>query len=165
MTRSRSRPFHAAVECGVNLIDTATGPMDFGRSEENRRAVRFCRRGNCVRALSFATKNRARVEGRESPSGIAQSQPDTAREITDSLRRLRTDYIDIYSGPLGPTRWLCRSKRTAEGDARRCSTQGKIPRDSASAIFSVGPESTAFPFLRVAKLARRPARPIICFEA
>jgi aryl-alcohol dehydrogenase-like predicted oxidoreductase len=68
----------AAVEHGINLVDTAPA-YGFGRSEE---------------IVVIATK--VGLEWRDGKVFRNASRARILREIDDSLRRLRTDYIDIY---------------------------------------------------------------------
>jgi aryl-alcohol dehydrogenase-like predicted oxidoreductase len=89
--RESIRTIHAALDTGINLIDTAP-VYGFGVSEEIvGKAVE--ERGHREKAL-IATK-----VGLEWHNGSVSrnSSPDRIRkEVRDSLRRLRTDYIDIY---------------------------------------------------------------------
>jgi len=80
---------HAALDQGINLIDTAP-VYGFGVSEEIVGAAVEGIRAQVV----IATK-----VGLESQDGKVYRNATRARimqEIDDSLRRLRTDYIDIY---------------------------------------------------------------------
>ena len=85
------KTIHAAVERGVNLIDTAPA-YGFGRAEE---IVGQAIAERSLRArVVIATKT-----GLEWDDGKVfrnASRDRILREATDSLRRLRTDYIDIY---------------------------------------------------------------------
>jgi aryl-alcohol dehydrogenase-like predicted oxidoreductase len=85
------RTIHAALDKGINLIDTAP-VYGFGVSEEIvGKAIE--ERGHREKVF-IATK-----VGLEWHNGSVtrNSSPDRIRkEIQDSLRRLRTDYIDIY---------------------------------------------------------------------
>src|ERR1700750_841330 len=81
----------AAFEHGINVVDTAP-VYGFGRSEEIvGRAIAESRlRSNVI----IATKAGLQWEdGRVSRNA---SRARIMREVEDSLRRLRTDYIDIY---------------------------------------------------------------------
>ena len=85
------RTIHAALDRGINLIDTAPA-YGFGHSEEViGRAI--AERGGRDRVV-VATK------GGLERRGDALYRNSTRRhlfaEIEDSLRRLRTDYIDLY---------------------------------------------------------------------
>jgi aryl-alcohol dehydrogenase-like predicted oxidoreductase len=81
----------AAVDYGINVVDTA--PIyGFGRSEEI--VGKAIAEGNLRSKVYIATK-----VGLEWRSGQAVRNATRQRilvEIEDSLRRLRTDYIDIY---------------------------------------------------------------------
>lgn len=85
------RTIHAAFEKGINLIDTA--PIyGYGRSEEIvGEAVRqFGRRESILLATKVGIDwTNGRVERNSSRQRIL-------KEVEDSLRRLQTDYIDVY---------------------------------------------------------------------
>ena len=89
--RESIRTIHAALDMGINLIDTAP-VYGFGVSEEIvGKAIE--ERGHREKVF-IATKvglewNNGAVSRNSSPDRIRQ-------EVHDSLRRLRTDYIDIY---------------------------------------------------------------------
>src|SRR5690242_20465259 len=82
---------HSAVERGVTLIDTAP-VYGFGRSEEIVGKARA--EGGLRNKVRIATKvGLAWKDG----AVFRDSRPARIRkEIEDSLRRLRTDYIDLY---------------------------------------------------------------------
>src|SRR5262249_21634767 len=81
----------AAVERGVNLIDTAPA-YGFGRSEE---IVGRAIAENRLRSrVVIATK--VGLEWKDGKVFRNASRGRILREVADSLRRLRTDYIDIY---------------------------------------------------------------------
>jgi aryl-alcohol dehydrogenase-like predicted oxidoreductase len=82
---------HAALEQGINVVDTAP-VYGFGRSEEIvGRAL--AERGLRSRAI-IATK--VGLEWRDGKAFRNASRARIMRELEDSLRRLGTDYIDIY---------------------------------------------------------------------
>ena len=85
------KTIHAAVERGINLIDTAPA-YGFGRSEEivGRAIADRDLRSRVV----IATKTG--LEWKDGQVFRNASRDRILREIDDSLRRLRTDYIDIY---------------------------------------------------------------------
>ncbi|SER62321.1 aryl-alcohol dehydrogenase (NADP+) [Lentzea xinjiangensis] len=92
LPEEESRPFiKAAIEAGINFFDTAN-VYSAGSSEEiTGRALRdFARRDEIV----LATK----VHGRMSPgrNGAGLSRKAIFAEIDNSLRRLGTDYVDLY---------------------------------------------------------------------
>jgi aryl-alcohol dehydrogenase-like predicted oxidoreductase len=80
---------HAALERGINLIDTAP-VYGFGVSEEIVGAALEGIRDRVV----IATKTG--VEWRDGKVYRNAGRARIMQEIDDSLRRLRTDYIDIY---------------------------------------------------------------------
>jgi aryl-alcohol dehydrogenase-like predicted oxidoreductase len=107
---------HAALDQGINLIDTAP-VYGFGVSEE---IVGAALEGIRDRAV-IATKTG--LEWRDGNVYRNATRARILREVDDSLRRLRTDYIDIYQvhwpDPLVPI------EETAEA-MRSLYEQGKI---------------------------------------
>jgi aryl-alcohol dehydrogenase-like predicted oxidoreductase len=107
---------HAALDQGINLIDTAP-VYGFGVSEE---IVGAALEGIRSRAV-IATKTG--VEWRDGKVYRNATRARVMQEVDDSLRRLRTDYIDIYQvhwpDPLVPV------EETAEA-MRSLHEQGKI---------------------------------------
>jgi aryl-alcohol dehydrogenase-like predicted oxidoreductase len=89
---AESRPFiQRALEGGINFFDTANR-YSLGSSEEilGRAIKDFTRRDEVV----IATKVYGRM--RPGPNGGGLSRKSILREIDDSLRRLGTDYVDLY---------------------------------------------------------------------
>jgi len=87
-----SRPFiKRALEAGVNFFDTANR-YSLGNSEEilGRAVKDFARRDEVV----IATKVYGRM--RPGPNGAGLSRKAIMVEIDNSLRRLGTDYVDLY---------------------------------------------------------------------
>ena len=87
-----SRPIlRHAIEAGINFFDTANVYSD-GTSEEivGRALKEFARRDEVV----LATKVHGRM--RRGPNGAGLSRKAIMAEIDDSLRRLGTDYVDLY---------------------------------------------------------------------
>ncbi len=81
----------AAFEHGINLVDTAP-VYGFGRSEE---IVGRAIAGSRLRShVIIATKVGLQWEGGRVSRNASRAR--IMREVEDSLRRLRTDYIDIY---------------------------------------------------------------------
>ncbi|WP_432049482.1 aldo/keto reductase [Verrucosispora sp. NA02020] len=81
------RVIHKALDAGVNLIDTSDA---YGDSEEVVGRALTGRRDTVVLATKFSR-----------PTGTDPNQQGTSRRwimtaIEDSLRRLRTDHIDLY---------------------------------------------------------------------
>ena len=92
MDEASSRPLiQKAFELGINFLDTANVYSD-GHSEEIvGRAVRdFSRREDVV----IATKLNGRM--RPGPNGAGLSRRAVFMEIDNSLRRLGTDWVDLY---------------------------------------------------------------------
>jgi aryl-alcohol dehydrogenase-like predicted oxidoreductase len=82
----------SALDRGINLIDTAP-VYGFGRSEEivGKALSEYGRREDVVLATKVA------LDWDENESVVRRATPDRIRtEITDSLERLQTDYIDLY---------------------------------------------------------------------
>jgi aryl-alcohol dehydrogenase-like predicted oxidoreductase len=119
----------AAFEHGINLVDTAPA-YGFGRSEEI--VGKAIAEGGLRSDVLIATKaglqwDRGKVSRNASRARIMQ-------EVEDSLRRLRTDYIDIYQ-----VHWpdpLITIEETAEA-MHTLLEQGKI-RAIGVSNFSVG---------------------------
>jgi aryl-alcohol dehydrogenase-like predicted oxidoreductase len=89
--RESIRTIHAALDKGINLIDTAP-VYGFGVSEEIvGKAIE--ERGH-REAVLIATK--VGLEWHNGSVSRNSSRDRIRREVQDSLRRLRTDYIDIY---------------------------------------------------------------------
>jgi 1-deoxyxylulose-5-phosphate synthase len=87
-----SRPFiKRALEAGINFFDTANR-YSLGNSEEilGRAVKDFARRDEVV----IATKIYGRM--RPGPNGAGLSRKAIMGEIDASLRRLGTDYVDLY---------------------------------------------------------------------
>jgi aryl-alcohol dehydrogenase-like predicted oxidoreductase len=114
--RDSMATIHAALSQGINLIDTAP-VYGFGVSEEIVGAALEGVRSKAV----IATKTG--LEWRDGKVYRNASRARIMQEIEDSLRRLRTDYIDIYQvhwpDPLVPV------EETAE-TMRLLYQQGKI---------------------------------------
>ncbi len=92
LDEEKSRPFFKrALELGINFFDTAN-VYSFGASEEiTGRALRdFARREEVV----IATKVWGRM--RPGPNGGGLSRKAILSEIDASLKRLGTDYVDLY---------------------------------------------------------------------
>ena len=131
---------HTAVERGINLIDTAPA-YGFGHSEEivGQAIAERSLRPHVV----IATKTG--LEWKDGKVFRNASRDRILREATDSLRRLRTDYIDIYQ-----VHWpdpLVSIEETAEA-MQTLFDQGKI-RAIGVSNFSVAQIER---FRRVAKL-------------
>jgi aryl-alcohol dehydrogenase-like predicted oxidoreductase len=92
LPEEKSRPFiQAAIEAGINFFDTANVYSD-GTSEEivGRALKDFAKRDEIV----LATKVHGQM--RKDPNGRGLSRKAILTEIDHSLRRLGTDYVDLY---------------------------------------------------------------------
>lgn len=92
LTEEASRPLiRHAVEAGINFFDTAN-VYSAGSSEEivGRALAEFGDRDQLV----IATKVNGRMHG--GPNGAGLSRKAILSEIDASLRRLGTDYVDLY---------------------------------------------------------------------
>jgi aryl-alcohol dehydrogenase-like predicted oxidoreductase len=89
--RESIRTIHAAIERGINLIDTAP-VYGFGRSEEIV--------GRAIAATGHREKvivaTKVGIEWKGGRVFRNSSRQRILREVDDSLRRLATSYIDIY---------------------------------------------------------------------
>ncbi|SEB86619.1 aldo/keto reductase [Paenibacillus sp. GP183] len=83
------RIIHAAVDKGINLIDNANRYTGGEAEEILGRAVKGMRN-----KVVIATKVHGEVGS--GPNDKGQSRQHIMREVEDSLRRLGTDYIDLY---------------------------------------------------------------------
>jgi aryl-alcohol dehydrogenase-like predicted oxidoreductase len=92
LDEEQSRPFlKRAVELGINFFDTANSYSDGTSEEIVGRALRdFAKRDEIV----IATK--VFFAPREGPNLSGLSRKSILREIDGSLRRLGTDYVDLY---------------------------------------------------------------------
>lgn len=92
LNEEESRPFiKRALELGINFFDTANIYSD-GTSEEivGRALKEFARRDELV----IATKVFFRMHS--GPNGAGLSRKSIMSEIDNSLKRLGTDYVDLY---------------------------------------------------------------------
>jgi 1-deoxyxylulose-5-phosphate synthase len=92
LDEEKSRPLiRQAVELGINFFDTANVYSD-GTSEEilGRALKEFTRREDVV----IATKVHGRM--RPGPNGAGLSRKAIFAELDNSLRRLGTDFVDLY---------------------------------------------------------------------
>jgi aryl-alcohol dehydrogenase-like predicted oxidoreductase len=92
LSEEESKPFlRQALDLGINFFDTAN-VYSHGASEEV--LGRFLKANNRREAVVVATK----VHGvmRDGPNGCGLSRKAIFYELDQSLRRLQTDYIDLY---------------------------------------------------------------------
>ena len=120
---------HAALEHGINIIDTAPA-YGFGRSEEI--VGKAIDEAHLRSRVHIATKGG--LEWKDGKVFRNASRTRLLQEAEDSLRRLRTDYIDVYQ-----VHWpdpLAAVEETAEA-MHTLFKQGKI-RAIGVSNFSVG---------------------------
>ena len=92
LNEEKTRPFiKKAIESGINFFDTANS-YSLGTSEEfvGRALKDFARREEIVLATKVWTRMRP------GPNGAGLSRKNIMFEIDASLRRLETDYVDLY---------------------------------------------------------------------
>src|SRR6201989_1173567 len=119
----------AAFEHGINVVDTAP-VYGFGRSEEI--VGKAIAESGLRSQVIIATKAGLQWEGGKVSRNASRAR--ILREVEDSLRRLRTDYIDVYQ-----VHWpdpLVAIEETADAMQMRLA-QGKI-RAIGVSNFSVG---------------------------
>ena len=92
LDEERSRPFlRRALELGINFLDTANVYSDGTSEEIVGRAIKdFAKRDEIV----LATKVHGRMH--PGPNGSGLSRKAILSEIDASLKRLGTDYVDLY---------------------------------------------------------------------
>jgi 1-deoxyxylulose-5-phosphate synthase len=92
LDEEKSRPLiRRAVEAGINFLDTANVYSDGTSEEIVGRAIRdFARREEIVIATKVFNRMRA------GPNGPGLSRKAIFAEIDASLKRLGTDYVDLY---------------------------------------------------------------------
>ncbi len=84
----------AAMDSGITLLDTAESYGGAGRSEEILGEVLAGRRDKVVLATKFG--HRGADMGYGPAAGAQGGRAYIRRAVENSLRRLRTDYIDLY---------------------------------------------------------------------
>lgn len=84
----------AAIDAGITLLDTAETYGGMGRSEEILGEVLTGRRDQVVLATKFG--HQAANLGYGPAAGAKGGRAYMRRAVEHSLRRLRTDYIDLY---------------------------------------------------------------------
>jgi aryl-alcohol dehydrogenase-like predicted oxidoreductase len=83
-----------AIDCGITLLDTADTYGGGGRSEELIGEVLVGRRDRVVLATKFG--HQGADMGYGPAAGAKGGRAYIRRAVEESLRRLRTDYIDLY---------------------------------------------------------------------
>ena len=80
---------HSAIDNGINFIDTSNVYAQ-GRSEEFIGGALKGRRSDMLIATKFGSMRR------QGPNNFGGSRKFIMRSVEESLRRLQTDYIDVY---------------------------------------------------------------------
>lgn len=80
---------HAALDHGINFIDTA----NIYAGSESERIIGLALEGRRPEAV-LATK--AGLVKNDGPNGSGSSRRHLMQQLEDSLRRLKTDYVDLY---------------------------------------------------------------------
>ena len=168
LTEADSRPIiRAAWEAGINFFDTAN-VYSAGTSEEIT--------GKILKELAprdevvIATK--VNGEMRPGPNGRGQSRKAIMWQIDESLRRLGTDYVDLYqihrfdpNVPMEETlealHDVVKAGKARYIGAPRC-TLGSSPRCSISPISTAGRGSSRCRTTSTSCIGRRSARCCRC---
>lgn len=91
------RILDAALEAGINFVDTAdiySSWVEGNRGGESETIIGSWLKGRARRSVIIATKARGRMW--DGPNGEGLSRAHLLQAVEDSLRRLQTDYIDLY---------------------------------------------------------------------
>ncbi len=92
LSEEESQPFlRQALELGINFFDTANV---YSRGESENVVGRFLKANARREAVVIATKLHGVM--RDEPNGRGLSRKEIFFELDESLRRLRTDYVDLY---------------------------------------------------------------------
>jgi aryl-alcohol dehydrogenase-like predicted oxidoreductase len=92
LNEEESRPFlQQALELGINFFDTANV---YSRGESERVVGNFLKVNAPRESVVIATKLQGVM--REEPNGGGLSRKEIFFELDESLRRLQTDYVDLY---------------------------------------------------------------------
>jgi aryl-alcohol dehydrogenase-like predicted oxidoreductase len=84
---------HAALDEGITLFDTADS---YGKSEERIGEILQGKRDDVIIATKFGSDSRSRGNDNGEDWGARGSRRYITRAVESSLRRLRTDWIDLY---------------------------------------------------------------------
>jgi aryl-alcohol dehydrogenase-like predicted oxidoreductase len=84
---------HAALDEGITLFDTSDS---YGKSEERLGEILEGKRDDVILATKFGSDSRSRGNDNGEDWGARGSRRYIRRAIDSSLRRLRTDWIDLY---------------------------------------------------------------------
>jgi aryl-alcohol dehydrogenase-like predicted oxidoreductase len=149
LSEEASRPLiQAAVEAGINFFDTANVYSD-GTSEEivGRALADFARRDEIV----LATKVHGRM--RPGPNGGGLSRKAILTEIDNSLRRLGTDYVDLYQiHRFGSTLYLDADREIVARVAAVAAARG-VPRARVALAWLLSKDVVTAPIVGITKAA------------
>jgi aryl-alcohol dehydrogenase-like predicted oxidoreductase len=129
LNEEQSRPYiQRALEMGINFFDTANVYANGTTEEFLGRALKdFAKRDEVI----IATKVRGRMH--EGPNGEGLSRKAILSEIDNSLRRLGTDYVDLYQIHRWDYETPIEETMEALNDAVRA---GKVRYIGASAMYA-----------------------------
>ena len=92
LNEEQSRPFlRQALDLGINFFDTANV---YSRGESEAVVGKFLKANTRRESVVIATKLQGVM--REEPNGGGLSRKEIFFELDESLRRLQTDYVDLY---------------------------------------------------------------------
>jgi 1-deoxyxylulose-5-phosphate synthase len=161
LDEEKSRPLiKQALDLGINFFDTANVYSD-GTSEEivGRALKDFVKRDDVV----LATKVNGRM--RPGPNGAGLSRKAIFAEIDNSLKRLGTDFVDLYQihrwDPTVPIEETMEALHDVVKPARRATsaaptcTLGSLPRRSIPRECTAGPSSSACRTTSTSSIARK----------
>jgi aryl-alcohol dehydrogenase-like predicted oxidoreductase len=83
--------FRQALDLGINFFDTANV---YSRGDSERVLGKFLKANTRREAVVIATKVHSPM--RDEPNGAGLSRKEIFFELDESLRRLQTDYVDLY---------------------------------------------------------------------
>jgi aryl-alcohol dehydrogenase-like predicted oxidoreductase len=92
LSEEETQPFfRQALDLGINFFDTANV---YSRGDSERVLGRFLKANTRREAVVIATKVHSPM--RDEPNGAGLSRKEIFFELDESLRRLQTDYVDLY---------------------------------------------------------------------
>jgi aryl-alcohol dehydrogenase-like predicted oxidoreductase len=164
LNEKESQPFfRQALDLGINFFDTAN-VYSSGSSEEV--LGRFLKDNTRREAAVIATKVHSVM--RDEPNGRGLSRKAILFEIDQSLRRLQTDYVDLYQihrwdyeTPIEETlealHDVVKSGKARYIGALPC-THGNSPKPSISPTFMAGPVSSPCRIIGTCSIGKRSGR-------
>jgi aryl-alcohol dehydrogenase-like predicted oxidoreductase len=92
LSEEETQPFfRQALDLGINFFDTANV---YSRGDSERVLGKFLKANTRREAVVIATKVHSPM--RDEPNGAGLSRKEIFFELDESLRRLQTDYVDLY---------------------------------------------------------------------